>query len=140
MADDELYSITDVAAAFGLRVSALRYYEERGLIRPACRLARVRHYDRAALRSLALVRLWHHDGMMNLDDTAVLMGEPEPASWRNTLLRRADDLARQITHLQNAKEALDHFLECTSPNPAACPAMEEILDHRIEQALSRLSS
>ncbi|TDD62465.1 MerR family transcriptional regulator [Actinomadura rubrisoli] len=133
--DDRLYSITEVAQAFGVRVSALRYYEERGLLTPTRRRARVRYYDRAALRSLALLRLWHHDGAMSLDDTATLMAGPDPADWRDTLLRRTDDLDQQITRLQKAKDALDHFLDCTSDNPAECPVIDDILNRRIDQAL-----
>ncbi|TDB88457.1 MerR family transcriptional regulator [Actinomadura sp. KC216] len=135
---DELYSITEVARAFGVRVSALRYYEERGLLRPTCRRARVRYYDRAALRSLALLQLWHVDGMMSLDDTTTLMTAPDPARWRDTLATRADDLEQQIKHLRAAKDALDHFLSCTSEDPATCPVVEEILSHRIDRALNGL--
>jgi DNA-binding transcriptional MerR regulator len=138
--DDELYSITEVARAFGLRVSALRFYEERGLLRPACRRARVRYYDRAALRSLALLQLWHNDAMMTLDDTAVLMSAPHPSRWRDTLGTRVDDLDRQIKRLSTAKDALDHFLSCTSEDPAACPILDKILSHRIERALGRVQS
>jgi DNA-binding transcriptional MerR regulator len=135
----DLYSITEAAAAFGLRVSTLRYYEERGLLRPACRRARVRYYDRAALRSLALLLLWHRDGLMSLDDTATLMAGPNRDVWRTTLARRADDLDRQIKRLQEAKAALDHFLDCTSADPATCPVVDDMLSIRVDRALASAS-
>lgn len=114
---------------------ALRYYEERGLLQPTRRQAGVRHYDRTALRSLALLQLWHRDGMMTLDDTAALMAGPEPSRWRDLLATRADGLNQQIEQLSTAKAALDHFLDCTNENPAACPVIDTMLDERIDQAL-----
>jgi DNA-binding transcriptional MerR regulator len=133
--ENEMYSITQVAASFDLSVAALRYYEERGLLRPACRRARVRYYDRAALRSLALLLLWHRDGMMSLDDTATLMSLPDRAQWRSTVAHRANALGRHIKRLQEAKAALDHFLDCTSDHPATCPVLEEMLNLRVKQAM-----
>ncbi len=59
---DDLFSITDVAHAFGLSVPALRYYEERGLIEASERRGRVRYYSRDDLGRLAYIQLWHEDG------------------------------------------------------------------------------
>ncbi|MER6008568.1 MerR family transcriptional regulator [Nonomuraea angiospora] len=50
----ELISIGEAARRLRLNTSALRYYEERGLVRPAARHAGRRMYGRTELRRLAL--------------------------------------------------------------------------------------
>ncbi|MFH9754892.1 MerR family transcriptional regulator [Streptomyces griseus] len=53
----DLYSISEVAEAFGLTVATLRFYEERGLVRHSERRGRVRYYRRADLAQLAYAQL-----------------------------------------------------------------------------------
>ncbi|MFB8277610.1 MerR family transcriptional regulator [Nocardia colli] len=134
--DNRQHSITAVARAFGLRMSALRYYEHRGLVQPAVRRARVRYYDHSGLRRLALLLLWHRDGMFTLDDTAALMETPDRSRWTETLHARIEDLAQQIDRLSTAKRMLEHFADCTHPDPASCPVLADLLEQRIDQAFN----
>ena len=49
----ELVPIGEAARMLKVNASALRYYEERGLVKPACRVNGRRMYGRAELRRLA---------------------------------------------------------------------------------------
>jgi len=64
VADD--LAISDVARVFGLRTSAIRYYEQIGILPPAMRQNGQRRYDNSALFRLAVVqrarRDWVHVG------------------------------------------------------------------------------
>ena len=65
-ADDRALSIAEVASAFGLPISTLRYYDKIGPVPVSHRRSRVRCYDRAALRRLMYVRLCHIDAALSI--------------------------------------------------------------------------
>jgi DNA-binding transcriptional MerR regulator len=141
MTNERLYSISEVAAAFDITVSALRYYEQVGLVPATERRARVRYYDRGAVHRLAFVQLWHDDAMMSLDDTAEIMAGPgHTEHWRDLVTRRVADLSGTIERLTAAAEALEHLLRCPRDNPLECPITGEQLDARIVAALAHLDS
>ncbi len=133
---ERLYSISEVAEAFGLSVPTLRYYEERGLIRPVARRGRVRHYDHAALEQLVYAQLWHDDGMMPLADTAAVV-ESAHAEDRRALItaQRAEMLAR-IRKLTRAAAVLEHLLECPTDRPLECPVTGAYIRARVGAALA----
>ena len=56
-------AIGEAAARLGLRTSALRYYEERGLLRPATRRKGKRFYGQNELRRLAFIQLLSRVGV-----------------------------------------------------------------------------
>ena len=71
----ELLTIGEVAAQAGLRTSALRYYEQTGLLRPATRVSGQRRYDAAALDRLAVIQFCRRLGF-SLSEIRVLLTEP----------------------------------------------------------------
>jgi DNA-binding transcriptional MerR regulator len=133
------YSITDVARAFGMRISALRYYDEMGLLRPAGRKGSVRIYGRADLRRLALIQLLHRDGLMSLASTLALLASEPPHSEIANRQVIADALAAtqdQIERLQGAQHVLEHVLSCPRNDPIGeCPVLHEQLDQRVAAAM-----
>ncbi|MDX3110025.1 MerR family transcriptional regulator [Nonomuraea angiospora] len=134
MNQPELRSISEVAEAFDMSVSALRYYDELGLVPPAQRRARVRFYDEEALRRLAFVRLWHDDGMMSLDDTALIMAGPTREQWRELVSQRLTDIAETAARLNDARRALEHLLQCPRDNPLECPVIGEQVQADVHRA------
>src|SRR4051794_669455 len=71
----ELISIGEAARRVGLNASALRYYEERGLVRPAGRHGGRRMYGQNELRRLAFVQLLQRLGV-GLDTAAAVLDWP----------------------------------------------------------------
>ncbi|WP_320775469.1 MerR family transcriptional regulator [Streptomyces sp. CRN 30] len=132
---ERLYSISEVARAFGVSVPTLRYYEECGLIRATARRGRVRHYDRAALERLAYAQLWHGDGMMPLAETAAIMTS-ERAPERHALITAQHDAVRErIARLTRAAATLRHMLDCPADHPLDCPVTGAYIRARVDAAL-----
>jgi DNA-binding transcriptional MerR regulator len=138
---DQRYSISLVARCFGMRVSALRYYDRVGLLTPAERRGNVRYYGRGELRRLALIQRLHQQGLVSLADTATLLADaPERArpTWHDVLSRSAHALQTRIRHLQAAHDTLRHLLECPDAHPVKqCPYLREQLDDAVDTALDR---
>ncbi|MFJ8435905.1 MerR family transcriptional regulator [Kitasatospora sp. NPDC094019] len=134
--EQQLYSISTVAKAFGLSVPALRFYEERGLISPAARRGRVRHYDHAALQQLAYAQLWHDDGLLPIADTVAVL-ESEHVEDRHALIagQREEMLAR-IRRLTRAAAVLEHMLGCRTDSPLDCPMTGAYIRARVDAALT----
>jgi MerR family transcriptional regulator, copper efflux regulator len=133
------YSISRVARSFGMRVSALRYYDNVGLLKPAERRGNVRYYGPDELRRLALIRRLHQEGLVSLADTATLLGDaperPGP-TWHTVLSSSARALQERIEHLQAAHGTLRHLLECPAPDPIReCPHLRGELDDAVAAAL-----
>ncbi|MGI5129113.1 MerR family transcriptional regulator [Pseudonocardia sp. CA-107938] len=139
MSGERLYSISAVAEAFDTTVSALRYYEQVGLVPATARRARVRFYDRAAVHRLAFVQLWHNDAMMSLDDTAEILAGPDRSEhWRELVSQRVAELTDTIERLTAATAALEHLLGCPRDDPLDCPVTGKRLDARVDTALARI--
>jgi DNA-binding transcriptional MerR regulator len=125
-----LVSIGEAARILGLNTSALRYYEERGLIRPVSRQGGRRRYDTEQLRRLVLVQIMQQLGIP-LDAAGAILDETSD-TWR-------DELAQQIRHLDDlvaraslARDFLTKAQKCRTDHPVAqCPKLVGIIDRRL---------
>lgn len=100
--DRRRLSLTDARAMFGLSARALRYYEERGLVRAERDGTNARWYDAVARRRLAWIAKLRH--AVPLDEIAEIIraDEAEPGQGRVVALGRIqlrrvsleDELAR----------------------------------------------
>ncbi|WP_024799828.1 MerR family transcriptional regulator [Nocardia sp. BMG51109] len=124
--DDGLVGIGTAARRFGLAESALRYWEQRGLLRPAQRRSRWRLYGPDELHRIGLIQMWRDTGLMNLDEIATILTAHDH-SWRAAVLGRIDAIEQQRKHLATAKAHLEHLLTCPDEDPAgACPYLREM--------------
>ncbi|WP_051111592.1 MerR family transcriptional regulator [Sciscionella marina] len=131
------YSISEVARYFGITVSALRYYDQVGLLHPAGRRGTVRIYGRDELRRLALIQLLHHDGMMSLaDTTATLADKPPSGGSRHVVAESIRVMHHQIEQLRAAQHILEHLLTCPRDDPIRdCPVLRTQLEDTVDTAL-----
>ncbi|MFD8783222.1 MerR family transcriptional regulator [Kitasatospora sp. NPDC059599] len=132
---EQLYSISEVARAFGVSVPTLRYYEECGLIQSTARRGRVRQYDRAALERLAYAQLWHDDGMMPLADTAAIMTSARARERHALITAQHDAVQERIDRLTRAATAMRHMLQCPADHPLSCPVTGAYIRSRVDAAL-----
>src|ERR687898_1354667 len=106
-------SISDVAAASGLRPSALRYYEEAGLISPAGRRGGRRIYRPAVLSRLAIVALAQEVGFTVREIAALLGGHVnDKERWRGMGERKLGEIHLQMERLQAMKRLLRAAAAC----------------------------
>lgn len=125
--DDELLPIGEVAARFAMAVSALRYWDECGLLPAAERRAGRRYYRVEDLHRIALIRTWQDTGLMSLQEiAAVLAGGRDGNDWRAAVQERVRAIDAQVEKLGVARAYLEHLLECPNHDPAGgCPYLRE---------------
>ncbi|HUN37216.1 MAG TPA: MerR family transcriptional regulator [Trebonia sp.] len=109
--EPDLMPIDEVARRFGLRASAIRYYEERGLLKPAARRSGRRWYGQAEIRRLAVIQYWQQSGLMSLDEIGgILAGPAATRGWSQIVQERIDALRLQAERMNIAREHLEHVL------------------------------
>ena len=118
-----MLSIGEVAKRTGLRPSALRYYEEAGLLSPAARVSGRRHYDASVLARLRLIACAQQAGFTIAEVRELLAGEDEPpARWRSLAERKLREVDAVIEKAQATRRLLEECLRCN------CVALEECAD------------
>ncbi|MGW1191922.1 helix-turn-helix domain-containing protein [Streptomyces sp. NPDC002559] len=133
---EDLYSISEVAAAFGLTVPTLRFYEERGLVRHSVRRGRVRYYSREDLARLAYVQLWHDDGMLTLAETGAVADSEKAVDRLALIAGQRDAMLLRIEKLNRAVAVLDHMLGCRTDRALDCPMTGGYIRDRVDAALT----
>jgi DNA-binding transcriptional MerR regulator len=119
--------INEVAQRSGMPASALRYYEEKGLIRSHGRRGLRRLFDSNVLERLALIALGRAAGF-SLDEIArMFAADGRPRIDRPMLLAKADQLDRTIRELTAMRDGLRHAAACRAPSHMQCPTFRRIL-------------
>ncbi|MFE2373653.1 MerR family transcriptional regulator [Streptomyces sp. NPDC059398] len=131
----DLYSISEVADAFGLTVPALRFYEERGLLHHSERRGRVRYYSRDDLAQLAYAQLWHDDGLLTLAETSAIVDSEKAADRRELITVQRDAMRRRIERMERAAAVLTHMLGCHTDAALDCPMTGDYIRGRVDAAL-----
>lgn len=116
-----------LAARTGLPPSALRYYEEIGLIAPEGRHGLRRQYGPEAVLRLSLVALGKSAGFALADIAGMIGKDGTPSLPRDDLRARADDLDRQIRDLTALRDTLRHVADCRAPSHLECPTFRRLL-------------
>ncbi len=119
--------IAEVAKKSGLPASALRYYEEKGLITSAGRQGLRRTFAPGVLDQLALIALGQAAGF-SLDDIGAMFSPDGQASIdRKSLSAKADELDNTIKRLKAMRNGLRHAAVCPAPSHAECPTFQRLL-------------
>lgn len=119
--------IGEVSRSTGLPPSALRYYEQRGLIEPTGRHGLRRQYDPSVLQRLRLIALWRHSGFTLDEITAMFAPDGEPQIDRGALSAKADELDERIRELTALRDGLRHAAACPAPSHLECPTFQRAL-------------
>ena len=124
---DDLVSIGQAAEQLGLATSALRYYDQRGLVHPRERRRGRRVYGPAELRALAFVKI-ASELDLPLETAGALLNGPNPR-WRTAVSAQIDQLRRLIAQAQATASFLTHALDCPADQPVHdCPVLTSVLD------------
>jgi DNA-binding transcriptional MerR regulator len=119
--------IAEVAKRSGVPASALRYYEEKGLIASIGRRGLRRLFDPGVLQRLALIATGRAAGF-SLDEIARMFGsDGTPRIDRQTLAARADELDATIRRLGALRDGLRHAADCPAPSHMECPKFRRIV-------------
>ena len=110
-------SIGDVAARTGLSVSAIRFYEDKGLVSPERNAGGQRRYTRVDLRRLSFVMAAQRLGLTLTDIAGALSAlppdrAPSRADWARVARGIETRLEAQIAMLQALRDKLDGCIGC----------------------------
>jgi DNA-binding transcriptional MerR regulator len=119
--------INEVARRSGVPPSALRYYEEKGLIESVGRRGLRRTFDPNVLQRLALIAMGRAAGF-SLAEIARLFGpDGKPRIDRAMLAAKAQELDATIRELAAMRDGLRHAVACRAPSHMECPTFRRIL-------------
>jgi len=119
-----MLTIGEVAVRAGLRPSAIRYYEEKGLVPAPCRRGGKRIYDASVLDRLALVELAKSAGFSLRETRDLLAGvasqQPAAMSWKRVAAAKLQDLDNEMRRVRRMKRLLSSLARCDCPTLGAC--------------------
>jgi DNA-binding transcriptional MerR regulator len=119
--------IAEVARACRMTVSALRFYEEQGLIAPSGRHGLRRLFDPSVLERLKLIQLGRAAGFSLKEIGGMFAPDGRPRIDRRKLAAKADALDRTITELLALSDGLRHAAACPARDHLECPSFRRLL-------------
>ncbi len=119
-------SVGEVAARSGVAVSAIHFYEAKGLIRSRRNRGNQRRYPRGILRRVAVIKVAQrigmplaaiHTALATLPDGRV----PTTSDWRRLSAAWKRDLDDRIERLRRLRDSLTGCIGCGCLSMKACP-------------------
>ncbi len=113
----DLLSNGELAARSGVATSALRFYEEKGLLSSQRTSGNQRRYERAALRRVAVIRASHSLGISLASVRGALRTLPDERTpnkqdWEKLSRQWQSELDRRITELERLRSDLSSCIGC----------------------------
>lgn len=110
------FTIGEVSRQSGIATSAIRYYEEIGLLPPAMRVNGRRRYDRSAPQRLAVIARAQQAGF-TLEEIRELFfgfaaGTHPSARWEPLARRKLIELDAQTARIRDMQELLREGIRC----------------------------
>ncbi|PVM88308.1 redox-sensitive transcriptional activator SoxR [Caulobacter radicis] len=119
-------SVGELAKRAGVAVSALHFYEAKGLIRSLRTEGNQRRYPRGMLRRVAVIKVAQRTGMPLNEIKQALAALPDDRApsqqnWRDLSATWRDDLDARIRRLTQLRDQLDDCIGCGCLSLTACP-------------------
>jgi DNA-binding transcriptional MerR regulator len=105
-------TIGELARRTGVAASALRYYEELGLLPAPPRISGQRRYCESAVTIVAAIRLQSDAGFTLAEQKALIAPRDGAPDWRELAHRKLAELDERIARAQAARDAISHGLRC----------------------------
>jgi MerR family redox-sensitive transcriptional activator SoxR len=126
-------TVGEVARRSGIAVSALHFYEAKGLIHAHRTAGNQRRYFRETLRRVAIIRVGQDVGISLAEIATALAALPEgraptPEDWGRLSSGWAQALDRRILQLQKLRDGLTDCIGCGCLSLAHCP-IRNAADH-----------
>ncbi|MEU7769566.1 MerR family transcriptional regulator [Nocardia sp. NPDC049190] len=115
-------TIGALARRTGVSASALRYWEELGLLPPPARAAGQRRYPPAAVELVGVVVALQNVGFTLREIKAFIESRLlAEAGWRELYQRKLTELDQRIAQALAARTAIAHGLACPHKDIVECP-------------------
>jgi len=119
-------SVGELAKRAGVAVSALHFYEAKGLIHSLRTEGNQRRYPRGMLRRVAVIKVAQRTGMPLNEIKLALAALPDDRApsqqnWQDMSAAWRDDLDARIRRLTQLRDQLDGCIGCGCLSLTACP-------------------
>jgi len=119
-------TVGEVAARSGVAVTALHFYETKGLIKSQRNAGNQRRYGREVLRRVALIKVAQRLGipLAQIGDALQMLPDnraPTAADWKMLSERWRKELDERIEQLLLLRDRLDGCIGCGCLSMEACP-------------------
>jgi MerR family transcriptional regulator, redox-sensitive transcriptional activator SoxR len=121
-------SIGEVAAATGFRTSAIRYYEDAGVLPKPDRVSGKRRYSAETIDRLMLIRFCSRLGMRLADVRGLLVtrrGLRAKEQWRRLVDGKLDEIGDLVQAAQGVERILRESRDCDCVTLASCRFLKE---------------
>ncbi|EJN33562.1 redox-sensitive transcriptional activator SoxR [Pseudomonas sp. GM84] len=125
-AQEKQLSVGQLAARSGVAVTALHFYETKGLIHSSRNTGNQRRYPRAMLRRVAVIKMAQRLGIPLVDIATALATlpndhTPTAEDWQRLSARWREDLSRRIDEMTLLRDQLDGCIGCGCLSLKECP-------------------
>jgi MerR family redox-sensitive transcriptional activator SoxR len=129
---DEQLTIGELARTTGVATSALRYWEELGLLPTPARLSGQRRYPASAVGLVGQILLLQDAGFTLRELKAMIAARADdPDAWRELAQRKLAELDERIAQAQAARTAIAHALACPHDDILHCPNYARVVAARV---------
>ena len=120
--------IAEVAAQTGVPASALRFYEEKGLIASIGRRGLKRLFTPDVVQRLSLIALGRLAGFSLEEIAGMFSPNGRLRIRREQLVAKADELDDTIRRLTAMRDGLRHAAVCKAPSHLECPTFRRLVN------------
>ena len=129
---DRLLTIGELACRAGVATSAVRYWEELGLLPAPARISGQRRYPASAAGRVGVILLLRDAGFTLTEQKAFMAAHAAaPGDWQQLARRKLGELDEQIANAQAARQAIDHALRCPHDDVFECPTFASLIAARL---------
>jgi MerR family transcriptional regulator, redox-sensitive transcriptional activator SoxR len=126
---EALLGIGELARLTGKRASAIRYYEQIGLLPQPARADGRRRYDPGVVRTLAVIDTGQRAGLALEEIKTLLAASPDDGEaiirLREVADRKLPQIKALIEHSQIVRDWLECAARCECPDLDQCPLFDE---------------
>jgi DNA-binding transcriptional MerR regulator len=124
----ETYTIGELSGQTGVAASALRYYEELGLLPPAPRVSGQRRYGEPAVGMVGTIVLLREIGFSLAEIKTFVSSQGRGRDdWHDLARSKLAELDERISRAEAARGALQHALRCRHEDVRECPNFAGVL-------------
>jgi len=116
-------AIGAVADATGLAVTAIRYYDEIGIIEPSSRVGGKRRFASETVGRISFIRR-AQDAGFSLDEIAHLLDD-RSGGWNQLVSNKLDELSEKRARLDTMIAMIEEIARCGCEVVSECPRLDE---------------
>ena len=125
-------TIGELARRAGVATSALRYWEDLGLLPAPARISGRRRYPESWVGLVGVILLLQDAGFTLAEQKALAASRGVATDeWRHLAERKLAELDEQIAQAQAAREAIEHALHCPQEDILECPTFRSFVSARL---------